>query len=158
MAFEQYTQLLKQLESDTGIQGLSFNEMGECVFLVNNSLAVTVKARADETWVSLSAMIASELPDPAPQQFFEDLLKIALYPMSSSSPIIGMDEETEALIAYQNIPMSRELLNGTFPVMVNEFIAFCILSVKAVAAVANGNSVTALSNIKQEIGEGAVRA
>ncbi|MFD0707856.1 type III secretion protein [Photorhabdus luminescens] len=94
--------LMTELATKLGMNGLSFDEEGNCFLLVDNSLPVIL--RRQEEHLVIICQIDMVLPDSAEADTLRYLLNTALNPLNNRLPGIGWHQEL-GVVAYKILPL-----------------------------------------------------
>ena len=116
--------ILLDLKNGLGVDAV-FDAEGVCELLMDDSQVISIIKHEEDGYLTLSSVVAAELPDPVNYHLVLDLLDFSLGAATIHEPAIGRDPETGLLIAYQSVVPSS-LNTKTFIEIFNKFIAFCV--------------------------------
>ncbi len=94
--------LMTELATKLGMNGLSFDEEGNCFLLIDNSMPVIL--RRQEEHLVIIGQIDMVLPDSADADTLRYLLNIALNPLNNQLPGVGWHQEL-GVVAYRILPL-----------------------------------------------------
>ena len=118
-----FDEMLSDLGKNLEIE-LAFNEDGVCELLMDEKAVISLIKNEKDGVLTLSSVVADELPDPVGYSLILDLLDFSLGSAISHSPAVGRDPETGLLVAYQIVTASL-LTTRAFTEIFHDFTRFC---------------------------------
>ena len=118
-----FDELLSNLGTTLGME-LSFDG-DACELLLDGRWTLNIARVPEEGRIVLSSVVLDSLPEEISYTALTDMLGYALNPLSGTGPALGLDPESDTLIAYVSIHLSR-FEPGEFPGIIAKFMEFVI--------------------------------
>lgn len=105
---------------------LSFDEEGNCLFLVEDKYSLCIRSDEENDRIILLGNVADELPEPVDYSLVTDLLDFGMAPILAGGPAIGRDPETGILTAWAFV-MTKKITADDFIQAVKRFMEFQVV-------------------------------
>lgn len=92
--------LLNALGESMGLADLQWDAHEECHLAIGDELTLLLRHSSEEERITLASVVANEVPDPLDHALAIELLEHALHPMAHAGPAVGLDRDSDFLLAY----------------------------------------------------------
>lgn len=114
--------LLQEFSMRIGIPSLTFNPSRLCHLVIDHEFPLTLYHDVDCTSLTLIGKIADGLPVAASQIWLEQVLTVALNPITGKAPAVGWHQDM-GLIAYQRLAIAN-LNSSMLETAVSDFMTW----------------------------------
>ena len=122
---DDFKPVLSALSEKLGME-LDFADEEEIDLDIGGEVTLNIRKDDETDVLSLTAVVAEDLPDALDPSMMVELMDLALNPLVSGAPAIGRENESGMMIAYVKLPV-RTIDPAEFPEIVEAFIDFSLV-------------------------------